>query len=260
MFGASKIILKYLIMITFILSAVSCEIPGKKVKLVFANGTPAIVHEYPDMHDTSTFIAKEFYPSGKLHKVATIEGNKYVGTVKTYYPSGKNYQIDSLLSPWKTSSEIWNGLVTTYYENGNISEKFIVKHGAISGLSRHYDNRGILVKQYYLINDTVKSGEYEEFFDNGNVALKAFYKNDTITGIKYFFKENGDTAKYYQVYKDRPSMPYKKWLENGNVLQGNFIDSAQSAIIWKWTDKNGYLIKQQTIYAINKKFVAPDSN
>ncbi len=78
--------------------------------------------------------------------------------------------------------------------------------------------------------------------------------------VKTFFKENGDTLKYYKIYNGRQSMPYKRRLENGAILEGNFVDTSEKAAIWKWLDKSGKEIKRIIQHPVNKAFPSPEPN
>jgi hypothetical protein len=55
-------------------------------------------------------------------------------------------------------------------------------------------------------------------------------------------------------------MPYKRWLDDGNILEGNFIDSNKKAVMWKWIDKSGKEIKRTIRYPRNKIFLSPEPN
>jgi antitoxin component YwqK of YwqJK toxin-antitoxin module len=103
-----------------------------------------------------------------------------------------------------------------------------------------------------------KDGVYREFHDNGVQAFECRYRNDTIVGYAYYFNEKGDTVKMHDHYNGIMSFPYKKWLDNGLILYGDFTDESLESVTWKWLDKTGKLIKTRVAYAKNEGFAAPE--
>jgi hypothetical protein len=81
-----------------------------------------------------------------------------------------------------------------------------------------------------------------------------------LIGPNYYFRENGDTVKYIGVWKGQESMPYKKWLKNGNILEGDYTDSTGKVVLWKWVDPKGKEIKRWIQYPKNKMFICPEPN
>lgn len=125
-------------------------------------------------------------------------------------------------------------------------------------MSQHFLDNGILVKEYELKNGMTKDGIYREFHDNGKVAFECKYQNDTIVGYGYYFNDKGDTVKYHNHYNGIITFPYKKWLDNGNILVGDFSDKSEKSVTWKWLDKNGRQIKSKVAYAKVEGFSAPE--
>ena len=125
-------------------------------------------------------------------------------------------------------------------------------------MSQHFLNNGIIAKEYELKNGMTKNGIYREFYDNGKVAFQCKYRNDTVVGFGYYFNEKGDTVKYHNHYDGIISFPYKKWLDNGNVLSGDYTDKSKQSVTWKWFDKNGRQIKSKVAYAKVEGFAAPE--
>jgi len=240
------------------LNAASCKRPGKKVIDRFKDGSIGILYDYPDLRDTSTYTYWEYYRNGKVHQKLFVEKNKIIGTPTTYYPNGQIFTVDSLFHPRDRFSESWDGIMRRYYENGAIAARFEVKHGMIEGLAKVYNTQGILLKEYHLINDSIKNGEYKEFYPNGEILVKANYQDNALNGMMYYFKQNGDTSKYYNNKKGEKDMPYKKWLNNGIILSGNYVDKSETAVTWKWYSPDGKLIKKETRTVKNGEFVAPE--
>jgi len=53
-------------------------------------------------------------------------------------------------------------------------------------------------------------------------------------------------------------MPYKKWLNNGTILSGDYVDTSESAVTWEWHSPDGKLGKKETHIIKNGEFVAPE--
>jgi len=53
-------------------------------------------------------------------------------------------------------------------------------------------------------------------------------------------------------------MPYKKWLNNGTILSGDYVDTSESAVTWEWHSPDGKLGKKETHIVKNGEFVAPE--
>lgn len=254
--------MKTLISINFLLFLlvfiVSCKTERKKVVNKFPDGKPASVIIYPDKADTTTYTIIWYHENGKIALQASIEKGKYVGEKKIYYHNGQLKQIDSLSQPCDTIFNECDGLLIRYYENGNISQRYTVRNNKLNGMSQHFLKNGLLVKEYELKNGMTKNGVYREFHDNGKLSFECNYQNDTVVGLGYYFNEKGDTVKYHNHYKGIISFPYKKWLDNGNILFGDYTDKSEESVYWKWFDKNGRQIKSKVAYAKVEGFVAPE--
>ncbi len=86
----------------------------------------------------------------------------------------------------------------------------------------------------------------------------ANYKNDTLVNYIYYFNEKGDTTKYYNHHNGVMTFPYKKWLDNGLVLYGNYTNNNEKEVLWQWFDKSGNETKREIIKAHSTGFVAPN--
>src|ERR1700722_12613428 len=235
---------KFKVILTFALTLfLSCRNSGIKIVSRYENGMVEVAYEFPNKHDTLNYTFKKYYPDGKINKIANVVNGKYSGEVLTYSVTGKIHEIDSVVEPCNVNPGRCDAILVRYYENGKISQRYIVKDGKLNGLTQQYNDRGILVKQYYLIDDSIKNGEYEEFYENGNVACKATYSMGKPAGTEYFFKENGDTGKYYQNYPWGKGYPAKEFHDDSTSLQVDYFGPKRTAALWKWFDKNGKLVK-----------------
>lgn len=236
----------------------SCKTSIKKVIARFNDSTPAIVYEYPDQNDTSTYIYLDYHSNGRVRQKVSVRNNQIVGTPIKYYVSGKIFTIDSLYHSVNRYNDGWDGTKKRYDENGHMIAQFEVKKGIIQGLAKMFNVNGVLLKEYYLIQDSIKDGSYTEFYPNGAISVKATFKNGLLDGMMYYFEENGDTSKYYNRNKGDIAMPYKKWLNNGSTLYGHYADKSEKVVIWEWYNKEGKIIKKERRYLKNGGFIAPE--
>jgi len=236
---------KYIFYCFLIWCVCSCRQKLEKVVARYKNGRVAVIREYPDRSDTANFILKQYYSDGKIERIGTVRNGYYVEKMITYYKNGVVSRLDSLLSPCDMRSGACDAILTYYSENGTVSQRYTAKHGVFSGLCQQYDSRGVLVKAYYLENDSLKNGNYTEYFDNGKVLRQVTYHMDTIVGREYIFKRNGDTLLWDQYYKGQKSFPFKKWLDDGTTVEGDLVDDKSKAIVWTWRTKEGKEVKKQ---------------
>ena len=247
----------YIIALLLTVQIFSCKRPGKKIER-YKDGTIGIMYEYPDKTDTNTYTYVENYPNGRIHKRFNVQHNKIIGSPIIYYPGGTVYQVDSAFQPHDIYNPYWDGMTKRYYKNGLLQAELPVKKGVFEGLAKVFNENGILIKQYFLIQDSIRTGPYTEFYTNGTISVKAAYKNGLLDGMMYYFDEKGDTLKCYNTNKGEMVMPYKKWLDNGTILCGDYENDRGKTVIWKWYNKEGKLIKKERRELKGGGFAAPE--
>lgn len=161
----------------------------------------------------------------------------------------------------KVHNYIRNGLLKTYFDNGQLQQETNYKFNRIVGVSRKWYRSGQL--------------EYENQFDNGirTGSQKRFYKSGKLweeiiiedpknsRPIKYEWYENGILKKesVYQLGLERDVIPIKTWYENGQPeteVTGVDIKNYES----KTWDKKGDLIEHFTVINSEKKWLIPAQN
>jgi antitoxin component YwqK of YwqJK toxin-antitoxin module len=223
----------------------------------YPDGNSHLVFDYPRQDDLTFFKKMLYFPNGKIRQKTMVKQGRFVDSMTTYFANGNIYQVDSLLEPCDTLTRACDAIRRIYYENGKIATYLTMKGGHYYGISRHFDGNGLLVKEYPLIRDSIKDGEYKEFDLQGNVNYKEFYKNDTLVGFTYFFGKNGDTLKYYNHYKGIISLPYKKWIGGGNALFIDYQNEKSKVTVWKWIDKKGFVYKKKLVIPKNHEIIIP---
>lgn len=131
--------------------------------------------------------ANFYYPDGKtLKRTAVYHDGILSGPEVCYYPDGLTkgvfyhdqaaallaleffYPDGRMLMKVVNSSGMTR--ITDYYENGQISETFLVDKGR-------------------------PEGEYLMYYPNGNLRKRGYYRSGEVTGLWEFFSEDGDSVK-----------------------------------------------------------------
>lgn len=158
---------------------------------------------------------KEYHKNGKI--AVYINNNGKIPVIKIYDENGRLQEVrkqfiefvdsgteigkftENLLNSYKVSnsSEISknkkNGLVKTYYDNGNIKTEKYYKKGVKSGISREYDENGNLI-----IEENYRNGELDglqKLYSEGGILLsETNYKNGKESGLQKRYYPNGIVA------------------------------------------------------------------
>jgi antitoxin component YwqK of YwqJK toxin-antitoxin module len=154
-----------------------------------------------------------YYPDGKLKTVSVLsEGGKTARTVS--YSSGglkiaegkyMNEKKDSswryysdldgvLLSEESYTSGIRNGVSTTFYPNGKITEVVYFRDGKKEGEWIQYFDDGKLKLKGRYINDE-KDGLFTGYYPSGKISFSGTYKTGHMDGRWTFYEENGDVIR-----------------------------------------------------------------
>ena len=97
------------------------------------------------------------------------------------------------------------------------------------------------------------------YYESGEIKRIAFVKNDTLRGFDIDFKQNGDTLKWFHGGGyGLNGMFYKKWLDNGLILTGNYGDTLRSYVVWKWWAKTNKVVKSKMVKSKNEEYIAPE--
>lgn len=229
----------------------------KMVRETYSNGKTKVEFVYQNKEDKKSYIHKEYHENGKLSFIATVESGMFVGLKQTFNEDGKLMQVDSLTKPCELEFCCCDGLVKKYKANGKMEQSFENKNGVANGLVTFYNDSTEKPDIIYTYLNNKRNGAYISFYPSGKVFSKGTFKNDTLVGYQYFFKENGDTLKYNYSFNGKMDFPYKKWLDNGQVLTG-YYSSEYEEVTYVWYDKLGKEIKRQIANISGKNWVVPE--
>ena len=129
------------------------------------------------------------------------------------------------------------GLLETYYENGQLRTKEYYKNGELHGLSEWFHENGQLFTRS-------SHGLYEEYNENGQLLRRDNYKNGQERLSEYFY-ENGQLLSRDN-YKNKHNWSYEGFYENGQLsLKGNYKNNKCDGL-WEHFDEEGNLTKSET--------------
>ena len=212
---------------------------------------------YADKSDSLNYLIYDYFENGKIEFKGIVENGKFVGQKTTYYENGNTKQIDSLDKPCLLDYCCCDGKVTKFDSTGLLDESYYNKNGVADGLVTLYDSLG-KVQVIHTYSNGKLNGLTVSYYPSGKIYSTGTYRNDTLIGFRYYFKENGDSLKYHYAYNETPDFPYKKWLENGQVLTGDYTNAKHDKALYIWFDSTGKEIKRQVAKSQNGHFPIPE--
>ena len=237
---------------------VSCKTEFRKTIEKYPDGSISIEYIYPDKSDTKSFTYFAYYLNGQPLFQSKVVDMKFVDQKRNYYDNGKIESIETLAKPTSFDDSLYDCQIKKCRKDGTLIESYEYKNGKIDGLVNSYDSSGKLLETYQY-RDGIRDGEMIGYFADGKIRSKGYYKNDTMFGYYYLFKQNGDTSKYCSHNKSGDiALPYKKWLDNGLVMTGNYINPEHTRALWQWFDKNNKEVKRKVTNETDVGLVAPE--
>ena len=116
-----------------------------------------------------------------------------------YHISGKKQ-----MEAWSNApdTEFFNGTVTWYYENGNVTQTVNYKNNILEGERRNYHENGKL-KSQYSYKDGEIDGPWISFYDNSKKNEEGQYKNGERIGSWKEYHKDGRIKGEGQYKKDK---------------------------------------------------------
>ena len=104
-----------------------------------------------------------------------------------YYLSGaKQMEAISL----KKDEEIFDGMVTWYFENGHVMQTVNYKNNSLVGERKNYHESGSLKSQYSYENGNIE-GAWVGYYENSKLSESGIYKSGARNGEWKEYHENG---------------------------------------------------------------------
>ncbi len=163
---------------------------------------------------------KQYYDSGKLHRIFDFKNNKLNGWSKVYYKSGKVEREGFFKDNTEEGvSKIYfdtgvlkgesnylngekNGLTTLYYKSGNIKAKMNLKKNQPNGLQIMYYESGAVETQVYFKNG-VKNGPVKQYYESGKIKMQGQLEDGKLNGQVITYYESGRIKKKVSFYEGR---------------------------------------------------------
>ena len=114
-----------------------------------------------------------------------LQGNGYM--VKDYYINGKLQMQGISLSKEKL---IWDGILNTYYENGNLKEKVSFSNGEKNGLTEVFHSSGVIALRASYLKSR-EHGLYIQYNEKGIIVSKENYELGNRVGVSETFYLSG---------------------------------------------------------------------
>jgi antitoxin component YwqK of YwqJK toxin-antitoxin module len=182
--------------------------------IFFENGQlKSSIDYYGEQLDGNIF---EYFENGNAKFIGTLTSGGFNGIKYNYYEKGGISQKDSLFGICKIKDSCCDGIITRYYPNGNIKERFTIKYGKMNGEMLQYYESGKINRKCIFINDK-KDGIQKEWNENGTLITESSYTY----GIK-----DGSNIEYYRQYN----------------IYGQYINGREEGE-WKYIDTLGNIIK-----------------
>lgn len=126
---------------------------------------------------------KYFTIKGKLVSEGQMKAKDRIGEWLYYQKKSKQVMSKELYVAGKM-----DGVQTTYYPNGKVTEEITYVNGIKQGDNFYYSPEGVLLKKL-IYHDDKLHGPAEYYDANGNVTIKGYYKNGKKHGLWQYFKD-----------------------------------------------------------------------
>ncbi|MAZ72906.1 MAG: hypothetical protein CMC70_07140 [Flavobacteriaceae bacterium] len=126
---------------------------------------------------------KYYTIKGKVVSEGQMKGKDRIGEW-VYFQKNSN----NIMSKEVYVAGEMDGIQTTYYPNGKITEEITYTKGIKQGENNYYSPEGVLLKKLIYHNDQLH-GPAEYYDANGNVTIKGYYKNGKKHGLWQYFKD-----------------------------------------------------------------------
>lgn len=124
-----------------------------------------------------------FSVDGVLQSEGFMKGEERVGRWFYYHPDGKSVMLEE-----NYEEGLLEGVSTTYYKSGKITETKNFNKGVLEGSFKRFSYEGVLLDDLFYKNGKL-NGEANYYDINGNLVRSGVYENDEKVGNwRYFGK------------------------------------------------------------------------
>jgi len=129
-----------------------------------------------------------------------------------YYLSGAK-QMEALSNA--PDSEHFNGVVTWYYENGNVMQTVNYLDNVLNGERKNYHESGPLKSQYSYNKDGKIDGTWVSFYENSKPDEEGQYSNGVRSGMWKEYHKNGKLKGEGRYKDDKKVGTWKMYFYSG---------------------------------------------
>lgn len=141
---------------------------------------PTTTKDFKANSDIAT--VKYFTSKGKLVSEGQMKGKDRIGEWVYFQKKSTNIMSKEVYVAGKM-----DGVQTTYYPNGKVTEEINYTNGVKQGDNLYYSPEGVLLKKLFY-HDNELHGPAEYYDANGTITIKGHYKNDKKHGLWQYFK------------------------------------------------------------------------
>ncbi len=141
---------------------------------------PMVIKEFSPRDQVAA--VRYFTKKGKLVSEGKMEGKKRIGEWMYYHEKSK-----SVLTREFYVKGVLEGVKTTYYTNGQVTEELNYENGLKQGENNYYAPNGVLLKKLNYDNDQLH-GPAEYFDANGNTNILGQYVKGKKHGLWKYYK------------------------------------------------------------------------
>lgn len=180
----------------------------------FYNGIRKLEQEFFDGKFNGRLL--EFYENGNKKFEGVTQMSHFVGIKYDYDSLGLVSQTDSLFDKCLASECCCDAVITRFYNNGNIKEKFTIKSGLING-------------------------QVFSYYENGSIESIRGFVDEKEDGKSVFWKEDGK-IEYETTYRQGIRHGFRKEYHDDFTSEG-YYENGKEVGEWKYVDTSGNLIK-----------------
>lgn len=181
--------------------------------------------------------------NGPYYRIVEDENtNKEEYKFKVFYKSGKVYMEGNTRS---SKSLLQNGLITTYFENGNKKEEYHIDSGSMSGSQTAWHENGVkkYIKEYSKEKgELTPTAKILQFWNQDNVQKtidgNGYFENEENGCLEKGMLQNGLKIGKWEGNDKKFKIRFKEEYENGKLIKGICTDSLSVEHIYTAVKEN----------------------
>lgn len=193
----------------------------------------------------------DFYASGRLFAKGNLVDGLLEGMIYTYYPNGE------IQTSCNYEKGLKNGEFKSYAKLGYLSYEYFIKNDTLSGEYRSYYPNGAIELSGYYTSD-VQEGTWLGYNEDGNLLTDSFFKKGVKENESYTYWPDG-TLNEISKYKKGVLVSFEQFDKAGKSIQKSDLDNGNGELVVKHL--NGKVKSKGTYLSgnLNGEFLVTDS-